>query len=86
MPRYFFNTRVGHELLLDPEGEDLRDPDHAWEIARAMIRELAASEASNADLFRAILEVSDSDGEVVFEMPFAEAAVDLPTRSAGRTH
>ena len=56
MPRYFFNTRVGNELLLDPEGEDLRDPDHAWEVARAMIRELVQSEASNADLFRAVLD------------------------------
>ena len=84
MPRYFFNTRVGNELLLDPEGEDLRDPDHAWEVARAMIRELVQSEASNADLFRAVLEVSDGDGEVVFEMPFNEAVLDPPARSAGR--
>ncbi|MCB1414441.1 MAG: hypothetical protein KDJ76_15055 [Xanthobacteraceae bacterium] len=86
MPRYFFNTRVGNELLLDPEGEDLRDPDHAWEVARAMIRELVQSEASNADLFRAVLEVSDGDGEVVFEMPFNEAVLDPPARSAGRMH
>ena len=86
MPRYFFNTRVGNELLLDPEGEDLRDPDHAWEVARAMIRELVQSEASNADLFRAVLEVSDGDGEVVFEMPFNVAVLDPPARSAGRMH
>ena len=86
MPRYFFNTRVGNELLLDPEGEDLRDPDHAWEVARAMIRELVQSEASNADLFRAVLEVSDGDGEVVFEMPLNEAVLDPPARSAGRMH
>lgn len=41
MPRYFFNTRIADELISDPEGEELRDPDRAWEIARAMIRELA---------------------------------------------
>jgi len=64
----------------------LRDPDHAWEVARAMIRELVQSEASNADLFRAVLEVSDGDGEVVFEMPFNEAVLDPPARSAGRMH
>ena len=27
MPRYFFNTRIGDELIVDPEGEDLRNPD-----------------------------------------------------------
>ena len=37
MPRYFFNTRIGDELIPDPEGEVLRDPDSAWEIARAMM-------------------------------------------------
>lgn len=44
MPRYFFNTRIGDELVLDPEGEELRDPDHAWQVARAMVRELLEEE------------------------------------------
>ena len=48
MTRYFFNTRIGDELILDPEGEELRDPDHAWEIARAMIRELLKTEGARA--------------------------------------
>ena len=26
MPRYFFNTRIGDELIADPEGEVLRIP------------------------------------------------------------
>src|SRR6202035_1740051 len=30
MPRYFFNTRIGDELISDPEGEELRNPDPAW--------------------------------------------------------
>ena len=50
MPRYFFNTRIGEELIADPEGEVLRDPDSAWEIARAMIRELLKTEGVEADL------------------------------------
>ena len=37
MPRYFFNARIGDELITDPEGEELRDPDRAWEVARAMV-------------------------------------------------
>ena len=40
MPRYFFNTRIGNEVIADPEGEELRNPDRAWEVARAMIQEL----------------------------------------------
>jgi hypothetical protein len=76
MTRYFFNTRIGDELILDPEGEELRDPDHAWEIARAMIRELLKTEGAEGNLLSAVLEVSDDAGEVVLEFPFSEALLD----------
>jgi hypothetical protein len=76
MTRYFFNTRIGDELVLDPEGEELRDPDHAWEIARAMIRELLKTEGAEGSLLSAVLEVSDEAGEVVLEFPFSEALLD----------
>ena len=76
MPRYFFNTRIGDELILDPEGEELRNPDRAWEIARAMIRELLKTEDAERGLLRAVLEVTDDEGEVVLEFPFAEAILD----------
>jgi hypothetical protein len=76
MTRYFFNTRIGDELILDPEGEELRDPDHAWEIARAMIRELLKTEGAEGSLLSAVLEVSDDAGEVVLEFPFSEALLD----------
>jgi len=76
MPRYYFNTRIGDELILDPEGEELRDPDHAWEIARAMIRELLKTEGAEGSLLSAVLEVSDDTGEVVLEFPFSEALLD----------
>jgi hypothetical protein len=76
MTRYFFNTRIGDELILDPEGEELRDPDHAWEIARAMIRELLKTEGAEGSLLSAVLEVSDEAGEVVLEFPFSEALLD----------
>jgi hypothetical protein len=77
MPRYFFNTRIGDELISDPEGEELRDPDRAWEVARAMIRELLRTEAVEASLVNAILEVTDDAGEIVLEFPFTEALLDL---------
>jgi len=76
MPRYFFNTRIGDELIVDPEGEELRDPDRAWEIARAMILELLRSEGASQTLLSAVIEVMDDDGEIVLEFPFVEAILD----------
>ena len=77
MPRYFFNTRIGDELISDPEGEELRNPDRAWEIAQAMIQELLQTEGAEGVLLNAILEVTDDEGEIVLEFPFAEAILDL---------
>src|SRR6202171_6796354 len=77
MPRYFFNTRIGDELITDPEGEELRNPDRAWEIARAMIKELLKTEGAERGLLNAILEVTDDEGEIVVEFPFAEAILDF---------
>jgi len=78
MPRYFFNTRIGDELVADPEGEELRNPDRAWEVARAMIREILKTEGVQNGLLSATLEVTDDDGEIVLEFPFAEAILDAP--------
>ena len=77
MPRYFFNTRIGDELIADPEGEDLRNADRAWEIARAMIRELLKTEGADGGLLNAVLEVTDESGEIVLEFPFTEALLDF---------
>jgi hypothetical protein len=83
MPRYFFNTRIADELISDPEGEELRDSDRAWEIARAMIRELLKTEGAGA-LLNAVLEVTDDAGEIVLEFPFSEAILDFSDRPATR--
>ena len=82
MPRYFFNTRIGDELISDPEGEELRNPDRAWEVARAMIRELLKTEGAGGSLLQAVLEVTDDTGEIVLEFPFAEAILDFSDISA----
>ena len=84
MPRYFFNTRIGDELIVDPDGEELRDPDRAWEIARAMILELLRSEGASQTLLSAVIEVVDDDGDMVLEFPFTEAIVELPDENATR--
>ena len=84
MPRYFFNTRIGEELVADPEGEELRNPDRAWEVARAMILELLKSEGTSSALLNAVVEVTDDAGEIVLEFPFAEAILDLPDEPVTR--
>lgn len=84
MPRYFFNTRIGEELILDPDGEDLRDPDRAWEVARQMTLEVLKSEGTQPALLEAVIEVTDVDGEIVLEFPFTEALLDVPGKSATR--
>ena len=78
MPRYFFNTRIGDDLISDPDGEVLVDPDRAWEMARAMIRELLKTDGADGALLSAIIEVTDDEGEIVLEFPFAEAILDAP--------
>jgi hypothetical protein len=84
MPRYYFNTRIGTELILDPEGEELRDPDHAWHVARITVRQILQDEGAQPNLLNAILEVTDDGGEIVLEFPFSEALLDLP--DAPTTH
>ncbi len=79
MPRYYFNTRIGDELISDPEGEILRDPDRAWEMAHAMIQELLKTEGPHGALLSATIEVTDEEGDIVLEFPFAEAVLlDTP--------
>ncbi|ACL59430.1 DUF6894 family protein [Methylobacterium nodulans] len=85
MPRYFFATRVGADLLPDPEGRTLRDADEAWEVARNLIREVLRESGPTSRLLSAILEVTDEAGEIVFEFPFSEAVVP-PGEPGGTLH
>jgi hypothetical protein len=85
MPRYYFNTRIDGELIRDPDGAELRDPDHAWTMARAMIRDILHDEDAEPRLMRAAIEVTDEDGEVVLEFPFTEALIE-PGQGSLRVH
>ncbi len=78
MPRYFFNTRIAGQLIADPDGVELRDPDQAWTLAQSMIRELLQEEGGQPDLITATLEVTDETGHVVLEFPFTEAIMPSP--------
>ncbi len=83
MPRYFFNTRIGSDLIPDNEGAELRDPDHAWEVARITVLQLlkarSGETAGRTNLMTAVLEVTDSAGDIVLEFPFSEALIDPDT-------
>lgn len=78
MPRYFFHTQIGDDLITDPTGVELRDPDEAWERARATIRAALHTPQDQARLMTACLIVADAVGDVVLEFPFSEA-VTLPS-------
>jgi hypothetical protein len=78
MPHYFFNTRIGTNLISDPKGAELRDPDHAWEVARTLILEILRDQSGQPNLLTATLEVTDEQGELVLEFPFSEALIPLP--------
>ena len=84
MPRYYFNTRIGEDLIPDTDGVELRDPDHAWEMARTMIKEILSEQRDQLNLLVASLEVTDEAGEIVLEFPFTEALIappdDTPTK------
>lgn len=85
MPRYFLNTRIGDELIRDPDGEELHDPDHAWHVARATIREILKTTGDRGLVLTSIVEVTDDQGEIVLEFPFAEAIVD-PSEEIPKRH
>ena len=78
MPRYFFHTHVGADVIADPAGVELRDPDAAWQAAGETIRAALREAGDQARLMAAILVVTDAAGEVVLEFPFGEA-VTPPT-------
>ncbi|HEX8416842.1 MAG TPA: hypothetical protein VF641_04490 [Methylobacterium sp.] len=78
MPRYFFNTHIDGDVVADQGGMALRDPDQAWEVARATARAMLGDHATQMQLVAATLVVVDEAGEVVLEFPFAEALTPLP--------
>lgn len=81
MPRYFFNVHLGADALSDPDGQDLRDPDQAWEVAKAMAQNLMNTKFEQpVNWAAAHIEVKDDMDEVVLEFPFLEA-LQFPQQS-----
>ncbi len=84
MPRYFFNTHIGDETIADEHGEELRDADQAWEVAKAMIEELLEDEGNHPSLLAATIVVTDAHGDIVLEFPFSEALASQQEISSTR--
>lgn len=78
MPRYFFHTHIGNDVVLDPEGRELESPDAAWEATRILALQLLQGADADPDLLRAVLYVTDDAQEVVLEFPLAEALMAEP--------
>ena len=79
MLRYFFNTRFDRDVIKDEGGTELRDPDEAWAVARDTVQAMMLDPEAQARLLEAKLVVTDEAGEVVLEVPFAEALTPPPT-------
>jgi hypothetical protein len=88
MPRYFFHTHIGDDVVVDPDGRDLASPDAAWTAAQILARQLLQGADSDPQLLRAVLFVEDETGEIVLEFPLAEAlAIEpVPEPTDGTRH
>jgi hypothetical protein len=74
MPRYFFHLHLERTLLPDTEGQELKDPDEAWETARAAALDLMKTDFERPiDWFACSFEVRDAADNVLLEFPFSEA-------------
>lgn len=75
MPRYFFHTHVGDDVVVDPEGSELADLDAAREAAKVLALQLLQGADSDPDLLKAGLFVAVETEDVVLEFPLVDALV-----------
>jgi hypothetical protein len=74
MPKYYFHLWRDGTRFADNEGQTLRDPDEAWEAARATALGIMKAEADSGTLWTSCsFEVTDVTGQVILEFPFREA-------------
>ena len=78
MPRYFFHLRIGATLEPDHAGMELPDSYQAYlEACRAMPRLAEDMLAQGRDPLLCRFEIADDRGRRLFEIPFAELALEL---------
>lgn len=78
MPRYFFHTHIDDDVIVDPDGRELADPDAAWAAARALALQLLQGADSDPALLKAVLFVTDESETVVLEFPLTDALAAEP--------
>lgn len=86
MPRYFFHTHIGDDVVVDPDGRDLESQDAAREAANTLALQLLQGADSDPELLNAVLFVADEAEQVVLELPLTEVLVAQPvTQPQGGT-
>jgi len=78
MPQYFFHLRVGATLEIDDSGMALPDSYQAYlEACRKMPRLAEDMLAQGRDPLQCRFEIADEHNQRLFEIPFAELALEL---------
>ncbi|AWN34622.1 DUF6894 family protein [Methylobacterium radiodurans] len=85
MPRYFFHTHIGDDVVVDPEGSELADLDAVRGTAEVLALQLLQGADGDPDLLKAVLFVADETEAVVLEFPLTDAlsARSLPETEGG---
>lgn len=78
MPRYFFHTHIGDDVVVDTDGRELASTDAVNEAAKVLALQLLQGADSDPELLKAVLFVEDEAQEVVLELPLTEALVAGP--------
>ena len=80
MSRYFLHLRDGTDELLDPEGSFFDDLEQLRAAVLAGARDVMANELKSAGTvdLRYRIDAEDENGNIVFSLPFADAAHIVP--------
>jgi hypothetical protein len=79
MTKYFMNLRDGTEELLDPEGIDCESLVGLRKAVLAAVRDLMSSDIRTGVVdFRFRIDAEDSDGVIVYSLPFKHAVNFIP--------
>lgn len=74
MSKYYFNIRIGDNVLPDPEGAEMPDIEAAHAEAIISAQEILAEKVAGGKLVNGqTLEIFDQDGALVAVVPFKKA-------------
>ncbi|MGY2052296.1 DUF6894 family protein [Methylobacterium sp. JK268] len=73
MQRFYFNAQIGETLVADLAGEAFPNAEQAWHASLAVASAMMREPRHRETLMAASLVVTDEEGMVVIDLPFAEA-------------